>query len=203
MGVKLHRGFESRPLRAGPRVRRDRGASRLARARLAREDSAQRRWRAPSLASKHAAKVALIGEAEVGCQPGQIRFAFRQSFERCARTQTHAMTSDRNAGHGAEDWAEVVCRDSQRSGELGQRGLRLVCEDLACPVDRRSSSKRGAGTSRCIGGLVVLRRAGQARSRDQPHALRHRHGRWRRRQATFEISMPSRARSVCARSMVG
>lgn len=55
--------------------------------------------------------MALLDEPDVGCQSGEVALACRQSLERFAGAQAHAVTGHGAAGDRAEDPAEVVGRD--------------------------------------------------------------------------------------------
>jgi hypothetical protein len=64
--------------------------------------------RRPGLIAHDPAEVALIGEPEIGRQARQISLALRETLERGAHTQPHAMPRDRVPVHGAEDAAQMM-----------------------------------------------------------------------------------------------
>ena len=93
----------------------------------------------PGLDAQRAVEVTLISEAQLGGEPGQVSLAIGKLLEGGARTEANAMTRDGVTGGGAEDPAEVVRRDGERSRQLGQRTVWLGGEKLTSAVDNAAA----------------------------------------------------------------
>jgi hypothetical protein len=73
-----------------------------------RQRRPQRRGRRARLRADDAAEVALVGEAEVGGEAGEVVVAGGEALHRDARAEAHAVARDRAAVRGAEDAAQMV-----------------------------------------------------------------------------------------------
>ena len=119
--------------------------------------------------SHYAAKVTVIGEADVGGKPGEVALAVSHAIERVAHPKAHPVARDRMPGRLAKRPAEVVRRDRERPGQVAQGCLWPHRQRLANAIDQRSAS---AGRRRPTGGnsarITPLKRA--SRQRDRPLA---------------------------------
>ena len=119
--------------------------------------------------SHYAAKVTVIGEADVGGKPGEVALAVGQAIEHIAHAKVHPVARDRMPGRCSKRAAEVVRRDRERPGQFAKRCLWARRQRLANAIDQRSAS---AGRRRPTGGnsarITPLKRA--SRQRDRPLA---------------------------------
>ena len=113
------------------------------------ERGAKRGWHIAGLDAQRAIEVTLIGEAQLGGETGQVSLAIGELLERGARAEANAVARDGVTGRGAEDPAEVVRRDGERSRQLGQRALWVGGENLTSTVDNAAA---GADRRRSAGG---------------------------------------------------
>ena len=70
------------------------------------------------LAAHYAAKVAVIDEADVGSDPGEVALTVSQAAEHAAHAKAHPMARDRMPSRGAKRAAKVVRRDRECPGQL-------------------------------------------------------------------------------------
>jgi len=67
----------------------------------------------PRFAPHDAAEVAVIGEANVGRDPGKVALAVSQAVEHFAHAKAHPMARDRMPGRCPKRAAKVVRRDRE------------------------------------------------------------------------------------------
>ena len=88
--------------------------------------------------------MALVGEPQLSRQPGEIVVAAGESLERRPHAQSNPVRGDCVTSGLPEDPAEVMGRRGELAREVGQRALRVGCEQLASALDqRRAGSRRG------------------------------------------------------------
>jgi hypothetical protein len=107
------------------------------------EGVAESARRAGRLGAQNPAEVALVGEAEVDREAGEVVVALRDAFQGGAGTEAHAVARDRVAGDCPEGAAQVMRRDVETGRQLGQRHGRVGDQALAGNVD-----ECGAGPDR-------------------------------------------------------
>jgi hypothetical protein len=91
--------------------------------------------------------MAVIGKADIGREPGEVAFAVRESLEHGAGAQPHAVTGDCQAGRSTKDAAEVMGRDRDGAGELGERKVGVGGERVPRVVHDARAGSGSCGTS--------------------------------------------------------
>ena len=83
-----------------------------------RERAPQRGGSMSRFAPHYTAEVTVVGEADVGGEPGQVALAVSQAVERVAHAKVDPMVRDRMPSRCAKRAAEVVRRDRECSGQV-------------------------------------------------------------------------------------
>jgi len=103
--------------------------------------------------------VALIREAELGRQPGQVALTLAQALQRGADAEAHAEARDGVAGRRPKNATQVVRRHCQRASQVRQRVLRLGGQDLAravreCAPRDGSAAEPARASGRVLDGWI-------------------------------------------------